>query len=29
MDLSDGMAAGLNIQFYVDARDGLLKGLLE
>ncbi len=29
MDLSDGMAARLNIQFYVDARDGLLKGLLE
>ena len=29
MDLSDDMAAKLNIQFYVDARDGLLKGLLE
>ena len=29
MDLSDGMAARLNIQFYVDARDALLKGLLE
>lgn len=29
MDLSDEMAAKLSIQFYVDARDALLKGLLE
>ncbi len=29
MDLSDDMAAKLNIQFYVDARDALLKALLE
>jgi ATP-dependent Lon protease len=29
MDLSDEMAAKLNIQFYVDARDALLKALLE
>jgi len=29
MDLSDDMAAKLNIQFYTDARDALLKALLE
>lgn len=29
MDLSDDMAARLNIQFCTDARDALLKGLLE
>lgn len=29
MDLSDEMAAKLNIQFYTDARDGLLKALME
>lgn len=29
MDLSDDMAARLNIQFYVDARDALLKALVE
>ena len=29
MDLSDEMAAKLSIQFYVDARDALLKSLLE
>ncbi len=29
MDLSDEMAAKLSIQFYVDAKDALLKGLLE
>ena len=29
MELSDEMAAKLSIQFYVDARDALLKSLLE
>ena len=29
MELSDEMAAKLSIQFYVDARDALLKGILE
>lgn len=29
MDLSDEMAAKLNIQFYTDAKDALLKALLE
>lgn len=29
IDLSDDMAAKLNIQFYLDGRDALLKGLLE
>ena len=29
MDLSDEMAAKLNIQFYTDSRDALLKALLE
>jgi ATP-dependent Lon protease len=29
MDLSDDMAAKLSIQFYVDGRDALLKGMLE
>jgi ATP-dependent Lon protease len=29
VDLSDEMAAKLSIQFYVDARDALLKGILE
>lgn len=29
MDLSDEMAAKLSVQFYVDAKDALLKGLLE
>jgi len=29
MDLSDDMAAKLGVQFYVDGRDALLKGLLE
>lgn len=29
MDLSDEMAAKLSIQFYVDSKDALLKGLLE
>lgn len=29
MELSDEMAAKLNVQFYVDARDALLKALLE
>jgi ATP-dependent Lon protease len=29
MDLSDDMAAKLSVQFYVDGRDALLKGMLE
>jgi hypothetical protein len=29
MDLSDDMAAKLSIQFYVDGKDALLKGMLE
>jgi ATP-dependent Lon protease len=29
MGLSDDMAAKLSVQFYVDAKDALLKGMLE
>ena len=29
MELSDEMAAKLSIQYYLDARDALLKGLME
>jgi ATP-dependent Lon protease len=29
MDLSDDMAAKLSVQFYVDGKDALLKGMLE